>query len=182
MNGASILRTLCSQQYASVFVECGRLKVGLARRAAVEQLMKELILSQNWQSEVITSFAESGATDEAVPERRRTDRSIDTQNVAIFNHRTRLICDLMNLSAGGAKLRILDGTVPALCEPLALMLLDGTLVPAVVAWINTNTIGLEFLKPLTEPEQHLVFEAMGRGYYGKAIELQKHFCASSSKP
>jgi len=138
--------------------------------------MKELVLSPCERSAAAPDAINYG---DIVRERRHSDRKPDNQNVAIFNHRIKQICGLLNLSVGGASLKLSHGTVPALHEPIALLLLDGTAVPAIVRWTKADTIGLEFLKPLSEPDHHLVLETLGQQYYGKAIEIQRHFHSSS---
>ncbi|MEQ1671083.1 MAG: PilZ domain-containing protein [Hyphomicrobium sp.] len=106
-------------------------------------------------------------------ERRSTPRYRDRQHVAIVNQRRRLICNLLDLSEAGAKVCIVDGAVPIEGEPLALTLFDGTSVPAHVTWIGRNELGLTFVTSLTAVETHLISEALGRGFYGKAVHLQK---------
>lgn len=106
-------------------------------------------------------------------ERRGSGRINERQHVAIFNRRIQLVCDLVNLSLTGAKLRIVEGAVPLEGEPLALTLLDGTSIATVVSWVNSKFVGLVFLRPLTSLDPHLTLEELGRYYFGKAVALQK---------
>ncbi|MEQ1715875.1 MAG: PilZ domain-containing protein, partial [Hyphomicrobium sp.] len=106
-------------------------------------------------------------------DRRSSPRFADSQHVAIVNQRRRLICDLLDLSEAGAKVRIMDGAVPTEGEPLALTLFDGTSVPAHVTWIGRNELGLTFSEALTTVETHLLSETLGRDFFGKAVYLQK---------
>lgn len=106
-------------------------------------------------------------------ERRGSGRIKERQHVAIFNRRIRLICDLVDMSQTGAKLRIVEGAIPLVGDPLALTLLDGTSIAAIVSWVDAKFIGLEFLNALTSLDPHLVLEDLGRSYFGKAVALQK---------
>ncbi len=108
------------------------------------------------------------------PGDRRDDlRHVAHQHVAIRFRNSHLICDLIDLSETGAKISVLDGVVPNVAEPLILTLFDGTAVAGRVAWLEGEHIGVEFVSPVADVDEHLDFEDLGRAYFGKAVTLQK---------
>jgi hypothetical protein len=123
--------------------------------------------------DAVVRHDDQGARTGGQFERRGSERFEDTQHVAIINQRQRLICELVDLSEAGAKVRIVDGPVPAEGELIALALFDGTEVPARVTWIGAKALGLTFSKPLSTVETHLISETLGRDYFGKAVRLQR---------
>lgn len=120
-------------------------------------------------------------TDRAlVPERpfapgdRRAEFRQTTHQHAVMQFRSSsMICDLVDLSETGAKIRILDGAVPNVEERVTLTLFDGTPVNGYVSWVEKNHIGIEFRDPVTDVAERLDFEDLGREYFGKAVSLQK---------
>jgi c-di-GMP-binding flagellar brake protein YcgR len=106
-------------------------------------------------------------------ERRTEFRHTAHQHVAVQFRNTTRICDLIDLSETGAKISILDGTVPNADENLILTLFDGTLVEGTVTWIGEQHIGIEFRTPVTNVDDRLDFEDLGSAYFGKAVTLQK---------
>lgn len=116
---------------------------------------------------------ESDKASRGQRERRKGSRFTDRQHVAIVNPRRRIICELVDISEHGAKLKLFDGAVPVEGEPVSLTLFDGTSVPSTVGWIRHELVGLRFLKPITRVEAHLIIEELGSDFYRKAIQLQK---------
>lgn len=106
-------------------------------------------------------------------ERRRSDRFEDRQAAAIVTSRRRQICDVLDLSQNGAKLRIVEGLTPVPEESVTLTLLDGTSLPSVVTWAKGQMIGLQFLRSLAVVEAHLILEELGGDYFRRAVQLQK---------
>ena len=113
------------------------------------------------------------ATDLREAERRKDFRYSAHQHAAMRFRNANMICDLVDLSETGAKISILDGTVPNADEKLILTLFDGTLVEGTVTWIGEQHIGIEFRTPVTNVDDRLDFEDLGSAYFGKAVTLQK---------
>lgn len=84
-----------------------------------------------------------------------------------------MICDLVDLSETGAKIRILDGAVPNIDERVVLTLFDGTPVDGHVSWIRDKHIGIAFRAPVPNVDDRLDFEDLGSAFFGKAVTLQK---------
>jgi hypothetical protein len=105
---------------------------------------------------------------------RRDDIRRDArQHVSIQFRNLRLICDLVDLSEEGAKIRVLDGIVPNLGDDVALTLFDGMTIDGRVSWLREKHIGIEFLDAISNVEDRLDFENLGREYFGRAVILQK---------
>lgn len=116
------------------------------------------------------------STLETVPspdERRDARRPIARQHVALRFRNSHLICDLVDLSESGAKISVLDGIVPNVGESVTLTLFDGTTIAGKVSWLREKHIGVEFSSPVTDVDERLDFENLGRDYFFKAVTLQK---------
>lgn len=68
---------------------------------------------------------------------------------------------------------MLDGVVPDVDETVSLTLFDGTTIVGRVSWLRDKHIGVEFVTPVTDVDDRLDFENLGRAYYQKAVRLQK---------
>lgn len=106
-------------------------------------------------------------------ERRQDRRHESHQYAAILFDTTRLICDLIDLSETGAKLRVVDGIVPSAGQHVGLILFDGTTVEGEVTWLAEGQIGVSFFRLLSEVASRLEFEDQGRAYFGMAANLQR---------
>lgn len=106
-------------------------------------------------------------------ERRNDFRHSATQHAAMRFRNGNMICDLVDLSETGAKIRILDGAVPNIDERLVLTLFDGTIVDGHVSWIRDKYIGIAFRSPVPNVVDRLDFENLGSAFFGKAVTLQK---------
>jgi hypothetical protein len=106
-------------------------------------------------------------------ERRNASRHTARQHIALRFRTLNLICDLTDLSESGAKISVLDGIVPNVDEILSLTLFDGTVVSGKVSWLREKHIGVEFFAPVTNVDERLDFENLGRDYFHKAVKLQK---------
>jgi hypothetical protein len=113
------------------------------------------------------------ATDVLPSDRRIEFRQLARQHVAMRFRSSNLICDLVDLSETGAKIRVLDGAVPNVDETLTLTLFDGSAIEGRVTWLRDGHIGVEFLSPIMNIDERLDFEDLGRAYFGKAVTLQK---------
>jgi hypothetical protein len=106
-------------------------------------------------------------------ERRAGERHSARQHVALRFRNSHLICDLTDLSETGAKISVLDGIVPNVDETVMLTLFDGTVITGTVSWLREKHIGVEFATPVSDVDERLDFENLGRDYFGKAVKLQK---------
>ncbi|WP_339086087.1 PilZ domain-containing protein [Hyphomicrobium sp. ghe19] len=106
-------------------------------------------------------------------ERRTAERHSARQHVALRFRNSHLICDLTDLSETGAKISVLDGVVPNVDETVMLTLFDGTVITGTVSWLREKHIGVEFATPVSDVDERLDFENLGRDYFGKAVKLQK---------
>jgi len=113
------------------------------------------------------------AEDVESDDRRTASRHEARQHVALRFRSSRLICDLTDLSESGAKISVLDGVVPDVDETVSLTLFDGTTIVGRVSWLKDKHIGVEFVTPVTDVDERLDFENLGRAYYQKAVRLQK---------
>lgn len=105
-------------------------------------------------------------------ERRRHHRHGTAQHVAVTSERGCLIADLLDLSPEGAKLKIVSGTVPNRGEAISITLIDESTISGSVSWLNLSNIGITFEVPLSDVEDMLSFETLGRSYFSKALRLQ----------
>ena len=105
----------------------------------------------------------AGGHAESDGDRRRTHRHQLAQHVGVVTRSGKLICDLLDLSSTGA------GTV----EPLILVLLDGTTVPALVKWVGRQRLGITFLESFADIEQYVDGDDVGLDYFRAAVRLQK---------
>ncbi len=115
----------------------------------------------------------AGGHAESDGDRRRTHRHQLAQHVGVVTRSGKLICDLLDLSSTGAKLSIVDGNVPRIDEPLILVLLDGTTVPALVKWVGRQRLGITFLESFADIEQYVDGDDVGLDYFRAAVRLQK---------
>jgi hypothetical protein len=106
-------------------------------------------------------------------ERRSDFRYSARQHAAMRFRNANMICDLIDLSETGAKIRILDGAVPNIDERVVLTLFDGTAVEGHVSWIRDEHIGVEFRSLVMNVDDRLDFEDLGSAFFGKAVTLQK---------
>ena len=106
-------------------------------------------------------------------DRRAAERHSARQHVALRFRNSHLICDLTDLSETGAKISVLDGVVPNVDETVMLTLFDGTVITGTVSWLREKHIGVEFATPVSDVDERLDFENLGRDYFGKAVKLQK---------
>ncbi|HML27327.1 MAG TPA: PilZ domain-containing protein [Hyphomicrobium sp.] len=122
-----------------------------------------------FQAEVLVPENVSADDDE----RRRALRQLARQHVAISFRGLRLICDLVDLSQSGAKISVGDGIVPNVGEKATLTLFDGMKIDGTISWLRDKHIGVEFLYPVSDIDERLDFENLGREFFGKAVSLQK---------
>lgn len=132
------------------------------RQTKIRKLFRSIIAPGLIAEEVLSS-----------DERRTAERHTARQHVALRFRNSHLICDLTDLSESGAKISVLDGVVPNVDESVLLTLFDGTVIAGKVSWLREKDIGVEFATPVTNVDERLDFENLGRDYFGKAVKLQK---------
>lgn len=118
------------------------------------------------------------ATGGAAKERRKHERQSAVQHVAVAYKYGREICDLIDLSPTGARLKIANGAIPNVGEPVAITLLDGTTINGRVSWLGQNNVGVALGSEIGDVEALLTFDDMGESYYGAALRLQQKSRAS----
>ncbi|MBR2535429.1 MAG: PilZ domain-containing protein [Hyphomicrobium sp.] len=106
-------------------------------------------------------------------ERRKHERQSATQHVAVHYKYGREICDLVDLSPTGARLKIANGTIPNIGDAVAITLLDGTTIKGRVSWLGQNNVGVALGSEIGDVEALLTFDDMGEAYYGAALRLQQ---------
>jgi hypothetical protein len=122
--------------------------------------------------DIVEVTASNPSTPAGLEERRRHRRHGTVQHVAVTSARGCLIADLLDLSPEGAKLKIVSGTVPNRGEAISITLIDECTISGSVSWLNLSNIGISFKLPLSDVENMLSFETLGRSYFSKALRLQ----------
>lgn len=105
--------------------------------------------------------------------RRRTERNPTRQYTSLTFGTTTLIADLVELSRDGARVRIVDGTRPALHAAVSITLFDGYKVDGSIIWSDSNYAGIAFTTPISDLDDRLQFEDLGQGFFSRALALQK---------
>lgn len=113
------------------------------------------------------------ASTGAPRDRRQHERQSAVQHVAVAYKYGREICDLIDLSPTGARLKIANGTIPNVGEPVAITLLDGTTIHGRVSWLGQNNVGVALGSEIGDVEALLTFDDLGESYYGAALRLQQ---------
>lgn len=114
----------------------------------------------------------------APTERRKHERYTAPQPVSVENRYGHRICDLVDISPTGVRLRISNGAVPKVGEPLAITLLDGTVIKGRVSWLGQNNVGVALGSEIGDVEALLTFDNLGDAYYGAALRMQRKSRAS----
>lgn len=123
--------------------------------------------------DVVEEAAPEGTTNARSKERRRHERQSAIQHVAVSYKHGREICDLIDLSPTGARLKIANGTIPNIGEAVVITLLDGTTINGRVSWLGQNNVGISLGSEIGDVEALLTFDDMGEAYYGAALRLQQ---------
>lgn len=106
-------------------------------------------------------------------ERRACQRRSAVQPVAMRFGDKDIICDLVELSEGGAKFSATNSDVPTRGQQVSITLLDGTIVRARVSWCRHPRFGVAFSEPLAGVDERSDYEDLGRAYFAKTVALQK---------
>lgn len=128
--------------------------------------------------DVVQHVESEATTGGALKERRKHERQMATQNVAVAYKYGREICDLIDLSPTGARLKIANGAVPSIGDTVEITLLDGTTISGCVSWLGQNNVGVALGSEIGDVEALLTFEDLGEAYYGAALRLQQKSRAS----
>ncbi len=106
-------------------------------------------------------------------DRRRSPRSATSQHVSVAYGNATVIADLVELSQTGARLRIVDGSLPNVRTRVSITLFDGSRIGGIVSWLKASYIGIGFDEPVADIDDRLLFEDLGQAYYSRALSLQK---------
>lgn len=128
--------------------------------------------------DVVEQAAPEATANAGSKERRRHERQSATQHVAVSYKFGREICDLIDLSPTGARLKIANGTIPNIGEAVEITLLDGTTIKGRVSWLGQNNVGVALGSEIGDVEALLTFDDLGEAYYGAALRLQQKSRAS----
>lgn len=123
--------------------------------------------------DVVTPTEATAATGEPSTERRKHERHSAVQHVSVQHKYGREICDLIDLSPTGARLRLSNGAIPKVGEAVTITLLDGTTINGLVSWLGQNNVGVTLGSEIGDVEALLTFDDMGEAYYGAALRLQQ---------
>ena len=105
---------------------------------------------------------------------QRGRRRYSTSQIAelIFREQSAVV-EAIDVSASGARCRIVSGFAPMNDDLVKLVFLDGTRRSGTICWSDTSDFGIEFDDQIDEPEDLTHFEHLGIGYYQSIIRLQK---------
>ncbi len=112
-------------------------------------------------------------------ERRKHHRIDAAQHVVVERASGRIVADLVDLSAEGARLRILNGMVPKEGEAISISLLNGTNLSGTVSWLTSRDFGVALGTKLGDVEDLVMFEDLGEAYFSKALRLQRRLQSRS---
>lgn len=123
--------------------------------------------------EEVSAFSAEAESDRNPNDRRKQRRFETVQCVSVTYRGGRTICDLVELSPQGARLRIVSGTVPAIASEVSISLLNGATVHGTVKWLGKSEIGVALDAAISDVETLLMFEDLGEGFYSAALRLQR---------
>lgn len=106
-------------------------------------------------------------------ERRQLLRFSASQHaiIAVGSHDPQ-ICELLELSGKGAKLRLEHRQSPKIGSKLRLQLLDGLSIDCRVIWSAEDLLGVSLTEPIQEPLDHCDASDLGRDAYIRMLRLQ----------
>ena len=107
-------------------------------------------------------------------ENKRAQPRYDSSQFAELKFRNQsAVVENIDVSASGARCRIVSGFAPMDDDPVNLAFLDGTQRSGKVCWSNDSDFGIEFDDEINDPEDLTHLEHLGFGYYQSIIRLQK---------
>ena len=83
------------------------------------------------------------------------------------------VVEAIDVSAGGARCRIVSGLAPMNYDFVDLSFLDGTQRSGKICWSGNSDFGIEFDDEINDPEDITHHEHLGFDYYQSIIKLQK---------
>ncbi len=110
---------------------------------------------------------EMGALD------RRQNLRLATQHLVKLHCEPTLFGELTNLSRAGAEVEINGDRKLDVDAQTMLELLDGTTVPAVVAWRRGRSIGLKFDLKFADASERLHLDHLGQDFFMAFIQQHK---------
>ena len=111
-------------------------------------------------------------------DRRLRHRFKTTQLVELRIPNQVMAAELVDLSDGGAKLRISAGVGPAIGGRVAIRLLDQTVLMGVTRWVDVENIGMQFLSATIRAEDHLHYDDLGQHMFSLILRQQRRLSAS----
>ncbi len=133
--------------------------------------------SNDVDASLVAILTMRGAAMRAV-DRRRCQRFKTTQLVELCIPNQMMAAELVDLSDGGAKLRIGAGVGPEIGGRVAIRLLDQTVLMGVTRWADVETIGMQFLNATMRAEDHLHYDDIGQQMFSLILRQQRRLSAS----
>jgi PilZ domain len=104
---------------------------------------------------------------------RRTGERLATSQLVEFCVSEQVMpAELVNLSNGGAKLRIAPGGGPAIGGQVAIRLLDSTVLLGVTRWVSSQFFGVEFFGSDLDAADKLHYEERGQQMFSMILRQQ----------
>ena len=104
---------------------------------------------------------------------RRQNLRLATQHLVKLHCEPTLFGELTNLSRAGAEVEINGERNLDVDAQTTLELLDGTTVPAVVAWRRGRSIGLKFDLKFADASERLHLDHLGQDFFLGFVQQQK---------
>lgn len=105
-------------------------------------------------------------------ERRKFMRHATSQFVAIKSKQDGSIAELVDLSSHGARIRLIDGTIPMTDELVLITFINRAASEGRVLWQQNEHIGVRFQAPFDHVEEALTVDHLGNGYFVEVMRLQ----------
>lgn len=113
------------------------------------------------------------ATPTQLNDRRVGQRFSTAQQVEFCIPNQITPAELVNLSDGGARLRIARGVIAAMGGRVAIRLLDETILLGVTRWVNSQDIGVQFMGTTINAEDHLYYDDAGQHLFSMILQQQR---------
>jgi len=110
-------------------------------------------------------------------DRRRYHRFKTAQLVELCIPNQMMAAELVDLSDGGARLRISAGVGPVIGCRVAIRLLDQTVLMGVTRWADVEIIGMQFLSANIRAEDHLHYDDIGQQMFSLILRQQRRLSA-----
>ena len=117
-------------------------------------------------------------------DQRAHTRYVSSQFAELKFRNQTAVVEAIDVSASGARCRIVSGFAPMDGDTVNLMFLDSTQRSGAICWSSNSDFGIEFDDEIHDPEDLTHHEHLGFGYYQSIIRLQKkrqaHMSASGA--